>query len=69
MFLDIALDSDEIKVLAKALKSYTAEGKTTEQFQKDFGCKLIMDDMDYGIKGVKFQNDSYKTMFMLKYNS
>ena len=67
--LDIVLDRDELKVLAKALKSYVAEGKTTEQFEEDYGCKLIMDNCNYGIQDVKFHNDSSKTAFMLKYNT
>jgi len=67
MFLDIKLDREELKVLATALKSYVFDGKTLEQFQEDYGCKLIMDECNYGIKDVKFQNDSSKTAFMLKY--
>ena len=65
--IDIKLDRKILKILAKALKGYVAEGKTVEQFEEDYGCKLLKDEMNYGIKDVKFHNDSYKTAFMLKY--
>jgi len=65
------LDGLEISMalLAKALRAYTEDGKTTKQFEEEFGCKLILDDVHYGIRAVKFHNDSNKTMFMLKYKS
>jgi Fe-S oxidoreductase len=65
--LDIKLDREELKVLAKALKDYQAKGKTKEQFEEEYGCKLILDNCNYGIKGVSFRNDSNKTAFILKY--
>jgi len=65
--LDIKLDREELIVLAKALKSFTADDKTTEDFEKEYGCKLVKDITGYGIKDVVFHNDSNKTMFMLKY--
>jgi len=65
------LEGDELSMalLAKALRAYTAGGKTTQQFEEEFGCKLIVDNGYYGIQGVKFHKDSNKTMFMLKYKS
>jgi len=65
------IDGLEISMalLAKALRAYTEGGKTTKQFEEQFGCKLILDDAHYGIKAIKFHNDSCKTMFMLKYKS
>jgi hypothetical protein len=67
--LDIKIDREEIKTLAAALKDYTAKGKTVEQFEEDYGCKLIMDDHDYGIKDVSFQNGCGETAFRLKYDN
>jgi len=58
-----------MSLLAKALRAYTEGGKTTKQFEEEFGCKLILDLAHYGIKAIKFHNDSNKTMFMLKYKS
>ena len=65
--LDIKLDREDLKVLASALKTYVSEGKTKEDFEEDYGCKLILDNCSYGITNVKFQNESSKTAYMLKY--
>ena len=58
----------ELMLLAKALKEYQDSGKTTKQFEEDYGCTVEFDDMHSGIKGVSFQNSSCETMFMLKYS-
>jgi len=55
-------------LVSKALKEYLAEGKTSKQFEEEFGCELILDDAGYGIKDVRFHNTSNETMFMLKYS-
>ena len=60
--------SERLIIISKALKNYIANGKTTEQFEEEYGCELILDEAKFGIKDVKFQNSSCETMFMLKYN-
>lgn len=60
---------DRLHVISKALKDYVANGKTVEQFEEEYGCKIILDEPSGGIQGVKFHNDSNETMFMLKYDN
>ena len=60
---------DRLDVVSKALKDYVANGKTIKQFEEEYGCELLYGEHNVGINGVKFQNDSNKTMFMLKYDN
>ena len=64
-FLDRTMP--ELMLLAKALKEYQDSGKTTKQFEEEYGCEVVLDEFGYGIANIKFQNDSNETMFMLKY--
>jgi len=59
---------DRLRIISKALKDYLAHGKTTKEFEEEYGCDIVMDKSCVGIKDVKFHNDSNETMFMLKYN-
>lgn len=65
--MQISGHSKRLKLLSKVLKEYVAKGKSTKDFEEEFGCKIIMGQV-YGIEDVKFQNDSNETMFMLKYD-
>ena len=56
-------------LVSKALKDYIASGKTTEQFEEEYGCELILDEAGYGIADIRFHNSSNETLFMLKYNT
>ena len=62
-------DKERLQLIAKALKNYALAGKFIEQFEEDYGCTVILDDVGYGIKDVKFQNSSCETAFMLKYKT
>jgi len=59
-------------IVAQALNEYAVAGKFFEEFEEDYGCTLIFDEIHYehynGIAGIWFQNDSSKTAFMLKYD-
>jgi len=59
-------------IVAQALGDYHSTGKTLEEFEEDYGCTLIFDEIQYehysGVSGIWFQNDSSKTAFMLKYD-
>ena len=66
-----ARDKEKAKlmVVQRVLIDYRCQGKTIEDFEKEYGCSLIYEEMSGGIKGVRFHNDSNETMFMLKYNT
>jgi len=74
-FRDVLDGMEKLSLLAKVLKEYKANGKTTEQFEEEYGCTVITEEangktkLGFGITGVKFHNDSNETMFMLKYNN
>jgi hypothetical protein len=58
-----------LAIIARALLEYRESGKTLEDFEMEFGCEIILDKSAYGIADIKFHNDSYETLFMLKYNT
>jgi len=56
-----------LKLLSSALKDYATQGRSIAEFEKDYACKVIMDD--YGnIKDVTYDKDSTVTMMKLKYD-
>lgn len=71
---DMWTRTEDLRVIARAFKEYKAAGKTMEDFEEDYDCSIIFDNVGYGITktgsgvtGIEFQNDSCKTAFMLKY--
>lgn len=57
-----------LRKIAVALKEYQSNNKTVEDFEKEYGCTVLYDNMDWGIRGLRFHKDSNMTAFMLKYN-
>ena len=61
-------EKSKLMIVQRVLIDYKCQGKTIDDFEKEYGCSLVYDDIARGIKGVRFHNDSNETMFMLKYD-
>ena len=55
-----------MNVVTSALKDYDAN-KSLDQFEEDYGCKIVYNE-DGNIADVRFENESAKSAFYLKYN-
>lgn len=68
-FADLNIYSDRpfLNMLSTALREYAAT-KSLKQFEEDYNCKIIYDDIKDGIRTVHFNDESCKTGFYLKYN-
>jgi hypothetical protein len=62
------VEKNKLLLIRNVLREYIAQGKTIEDFEKEYGCALIYEEISGGINGVRFHNDSNETMFMLKYD-
>ena len=54
-----------LKILSNALTAYKQQGNTLEDFEEDYGCKIIY--CQDGISGIQCMNETTKTMLELKY--
>lgn len=67
---DLNRDRSMLMLLGKVLNEYRDKGKSIEQFEEDYGCRLTFnefEDLGAGITGVLFHSDSNETAFVLKY--
>jgi len=69
---DLQAEDAVRKMVATALNDYAVAGKFLEQFEEDFDCTILFDEIHYerfsSVEGIYFNHDSSKTAFLLKYN-
>lgn len=56
-----------LKIVARALKDYTKDGKTLEDFEEEYDCKITYSDEFGGITGITFSDAGGESMFYLRY--
>jgi len=60
-------------LVSGVLDEYRARGKTLDEFEEDYGCRILFDEFhnegNHGIGAIYFENKSSKTAFMLRYDA
>lgn len=66
-YLSNTTRTEFLKTISLALRDYTKDGASLEDFEEEYQCKIIFDDDFGGIKDVTFDGDIGKTALYLRY--
>lgn len=58
VYYETASHTKFLEIASNALKRYKMDGKSLEEFEEDYGCKIIYDEISGGISGIKFDDEN-----------